>query len=112
MILSAVEGFTEALNKELPPSWNIKAIVVQPGGFKTEWNKGNMIRMKPHLAYTDPSAPGMLFRQMTDHVTYVGDVQKGKQDPRSTGIELILSIVILLFITLFQELRPSFGFQS
>ena len=34
----ALEGFTESLNKELLPSWNIKASIIEPGGFETRWS--------------------------------------------------------------------------
>lgn len=33
---SALEGFTEAVSKEMLPEWNIKAVIVEPGGFQTE----------------------------------------------------------------------------
>lgn len=33
----AVEGFTESLNQELKPEWNIKLTCVEPGGFRTDW---------------------------------------------------------------------------
>jgi NAD(P)-dependent dehydrogenase (short-subunit alcohol dehydrogenase family) len=33
----AVEGFTEALSKELKPEWGIKLTCIEPGGFRTDW---------------------------------------------------------------------------
>ena len=33
----AVEGFTEALSKELKPEWNIKLTCIEPGPFRTDW---------------------------------------------------------------------------
>lgn len=30
----AVEGFTEAISKEIKPEWNIKVTCVEPGGFR------------------------------------------------------------------------------
>lgn len=33
----AVEGFTEALSKEVKPEWNIKFTCVEPGAFRTDW---------------------------------------------------------------------------
>lgn len=33
----AVEGFTEALTKEVHPAWGIKFTCVEPGGFRTDW---------------------------------------------------------------------------
>jgi len=33
----AVEGYTEALQQELKPEWNIKLTCIEPGGFRTDW---------------------------------------------------------------------------
>lgn len=33
----AVEGFTEAVQQEVKPEWNIKFTCVEPGGFRTDW---------------------------------------------------------------------------
>lgn len=33
----AVEGYTEALSKELKPEWNIHLTCIEPGGFRTDW---------------------------------------------------------------------------
>lgn len=33
----AVEGFTEALQQELKPEWNIQLTCIEPGGFRTDW---------------------------------------------------------------------------
>ena len=32
-----MEGFTEAVQKELKPEWNIKLTCIEPGGFRTDW---------------------------------------------------------------------------
>jgi len=39
----AVEGFTEALSKEMKEEWKIKFTCIEPGGFRTEWSGGSMI---------------------------------------------------------------------
>ncbi|KAK5109624.1 hypothetical protein LTR62_006861 [Meristemomyces frigidus] len=39
----AVEGFTEALNQEIKPEWNIKLTCIEPGGFRTDWAGRSMI---------------------------------------------------------------------
>ncbi|KAH9912194.1 NAD(P)-binding protein [Epithele typhae] len=54
----ALEGFTEAFNKEMLPEWNIRAVIIQPGGFNTEWGGSSM-------AYNKPHALSVQFRQMT-----------------------------------------------
>jgi len=33
----AVEGFTEAVQQEVKPEWNIKFTCIEPGGFRTDW---------------------------------------------------------------------------
>ncbi|PVH93795.1 NAD(P)-binding protein [Periconia macrospinosa] len=33
----AVEGFTEAISKEVKPEWGIKFTLIEPGGFRTDW---------------------------------------------------------------------------
>ena len=33
----AVEGFTEAVQQELKPEWNISLTCIEPGGFRTDW---------------------------------------------------------------------------
>lgn len=33
----AVEGFTEALSKEVKPEWNIRFTCIEPGAFRTDW---------------------------------------------------------------------------
>lgn len=38
----AVEGFTEAVSKELKPEWGIKLTCIEPGGFRTDWSGRSM----------------------------------------------------------------------
>lgn len=37
-----MEGFTEALSKELKPEWGIKLTCIEPGGFRTDWSGRSM----------------------------------------------------------------------
>jgi len=53
----ALEGFSEALQGELPPEWNIKITIIEPGGFRTEWAKSSLAVIPQHPAYKDPSTP-------------------------------------------------------
>ena len=51
-----MEGYTESLAKEVHPDWNIKFLIVEPGGVKTNYISG--LRHGPsHPAYQDPSCP-------------------------------------------------------
>ncbi|KAG9195241.1 hypothetical protein G6011_361 [Alternaria panax] len=38
----AVEGFTEAISKEVKPEWGIKFTCIEPGGFRTDWSGRSM----------------------------------------------------------------------
>ena len=63
---TALEGFTEALTREMPPEWNIKGIIIQPGSFQTEWGNSS-VRMPHHPAY-DEHSPGAQFHRMLEKV--------------------------------------------
>ena len=39
----AIEGFTEAVSKELKPEWNIRVTCIEPGGFRTDWAGRSMM---------------------------------------------------------------------
>ncbi|TFY77130.1 hypothetical protein EWM64_g6880 [Hericium alpestre] len=55
----ALEGFTQAFTREMPPEWNIKGIIIEPGGFKT--------------------GPGAKFKNMVFKASAIGDVHKAAQ---------------------------------
>lgn len=75
--LVALEGFTEAFTKEMLPEWNIKAVIIEPGGFATEWSKSSMVHFPVPSAYDKPHAPSVRFRQMTAGATvFTGDPRK------------------------------------
>jgi len=69
----ALEGFSESLSKELPSEWNIKVTIIEPGGVRTDWNKGSMVRVASHPAYTGAQAPSTLFRHMVDDLESTND---------------------------------------
>ncbi|KAI0668233.1 NAD-P-binding protein, partial [Trametes maxima] len=70
----ALEGWSEALAKEVDPAWNIKAssrsltdhrrvTIVEPGAFKTSvFDKGSMVIVPQHPAYNNPALPVWNFR--------------------------------------------------
>lgn len=64
----AMEGWTEAVAKELPTEWNIHLCNVEPGGVKTKYASSSMKTMEQrHPAYADPSYPtNALLAYMTD----------------------------------------------
>jgi len=74
--VKALEGFTESLNKEFPPSWNIKASIIEPGGFKTRWSGDLHIHPQPP-AYSAPDTPTSQWRGLLgSSVMATGDPEK------------------------------------
>jgi hypothetical protein len=57
----------------------VKLIVysIEPGGVRTDWNKGNMISLPSHPAYTGPNTPSSAMRPLI-HNEYTGDPVKGE----------------------------------
>ncbi|KDR77719.1 hypothetical protein GALMADRAFT_278758 [Galerina marginata CBS 339.88] len=70
---STLEGFTEAFSKEMLPEWNIKACILEPGGFETEWRNAS-ITFDQHPAYAGNTAN---FRSLRSSITMLGDPVKG-----------------------------------
>jgi len=58
----ALEGYTEAVAKEMFPEWGIKFLIAEPGGMKTDYAGRSMKVLEPHPAYLDPKAPTNLLR--------------------------------------------------
>ncbi len=52
----AMELFTESVAKEMFPEWNIRCMILEPGGVKTNYVSG-MRYSKRHPAYADPNGP-------------------------------------------------------
>ena len=90
----AVEGFTEALSKELKPEWNINLQLIEPGGFRyvkastdcgncghtdfnrTDWAGRSMAFADRHPAYDHIDAKTNMNKR---HGTQSGDPKKGAQ---------------------------------
>ena len=53
----AVEGFTEAVSKEVSPAWNMHFCLVEPGGTKTNYATSSMQAIPVHPAYAAPDMP-------------------------------------------------------
>ncbi|KAI0169300.1 NAD(P)-binding protein [Hypoxylon sp. FL1284] len=54
----AMEGWTEAVAKELPSAWNIHLCNIEPGGVETNFATSSLKHMaNRHPAYADPSYP-------------------------------------------------------
>ncbi|TVY13585.1 putative oxidoreductase [Lachnellula arida] len=52
----ALEGLTKSVNRELNPKWNIKLMILSPGGVKTKF-ASNMRFLPRHPAYNNDEAP-------------------------------------------------------
>ena len=72
-MIIALEGFSEGLQKELLPEWNIKIIIIQPGGVRTEWAKGNMVDRPLPAAYDTPDSPANQLRDIVKNDTPTSD---------------------------------------
>ncbi|KFZ12105.1 hypothetical protein V501_04380 [Pseudogymnoascus sp. VKM F-4519 (FW-2642)] len=53
----AIEGWTECASLEVHPDWNIKYLILELGGVKTEFAGSNYIYAATHPDYVDPSCP-------------------------------------------------------
>jgi NAD(P)-dependent dehydrogenase (short-subunit alcohol dehydrogenase family) len=71
----ALEGFTESFSKEMLPEWNIKACILEPGGFETEWRNAS-VKFDQHPAYAGNPAN---FRALRSSIAMLGDPAKGAQ---------------------------------
>jgi hypothetical protein len=76
---TALEGFTEAFSKEMLPSWNIKMTIIEPGGFRTEWNASSMITLPQHPAYNTPESATSKSRKFTKGAILKGDPAKAAE---------------------------------
>lgn len=74
---AALEGFSEGLNKELDPAWNIRVTAVQPGGVRTQWAQGNMQDLPLPAAYASPDGIATRFRQLIKGNPPMNDSDKG-----------------------------------
>jgi len=73
----AVEGFTEAISKEVKPEWGIKFTCIEPGGFRTDWAGRSMDFGKiNNPAYDHMNAKETMGAR---HGTQAGDPAKGAQ---------------------------------
>ncbi|KAM5542035.1 hypothetical protein V8D89_004345 [Ganoderma adspersum] len=72
----ALEGFTEALSKEMVPAWNIRAIIVQPGGFRTEWAGSSMLTFPLPPQYDGADAPSIKIRKLLSQSHAMGDPRR------------------------------------
>ena len=95
-LIVALEGFTEALAKEMLPEWNIKATIIEPGGFRTEWGGSSMETIPSLPVYRQAHAPSEAVRQMIDPKSFIGDPKKCGQTLYEVGCRKDLPIRLQL----------------
>ena len=69
----AVEGFTEAVSKEVKPEWGIKFTNIEPGGFRTDWAGRSMSFGERKTPYDHLNAKETMGKR---HGTQTGDPPK------------------------------------
>lgn len=70
----AVEGFSEAVQQEVKPEWNIKFTCIEPGGFRTDWAGRSMaFAENKNPAYDHINAKEQMGKR---HGTQAGDPYK------------------------------------
>ncbi|KAH7927478.1 NAD(P)-binding protein [Leucogyrophana mollusca] len=70
----AIEGFSECLNAELEPEWNIRVLIIEPGWFRTKIILETP-RVPSHPAYQSPSSHAMQTRREIDTVYDSEEIQ-------------------------------------
>jgi hypothetical protein len=62
----------------MPAQWNIKGVIIEPGGFATNWSSAGMVTVPPHPAYPKDS-PGNKIIAMRENAPKIGDVHRAAQ---------------------------------
>lgn len=74
---AALESLTESLKREMNPSWNISAVIVELGGFRTEWAGESLKTLPQPPHYQGEDTPSSQFRAASfDSSKYIGDPAK------------------------------------
>lgn len=55
------------------PEWNIKGIIIETGGFPTEWHIGSMVRLPPLTQYDTPHSSMTIVKQTRAKMRPIGD---------------------------------------
>ncbi|KAG0697845.1 hypothetical protein DFH29DRAFT_856502 [Suillus ampliporus] len=71
----ALEGFSDGLAKELPPSWNIKICIIEPGSFHTGRVDGRA-PLPQYPPYADESFVTSVLRRRLSTGLLAGDAEK------------------------------------
>ncbi|KAB5545879.1 short-chain dehydrogenase [Coniochaeta sp. 2T2.1] len=66
----AMEGFTEAVQKEVRPEWNIHFCLVEPGGVQTNYATTSTQKIAVHPAYAAEDTPARVLERYIDNPEY------------------------------------------
>jgi len=84
----ALEGISEALSKELHPSWNIKVTILEIGGFDTRGVKSeSLVTVPAHPAYTAPDSVTQGVRNYLAGPLDFADPKKGGREIRNIAYD-------------------------
>ena len=84
----AVEGISEALSKELHPSWNIKVNILEIGGFDTRGTSSeSLVTVPEHPAYTAPDSVTKFVRGFLAGPMKQGDARKAAREIRNIAYD-------------------------
>ena len=72
------------------PDWNIKFLILEPGGVKTEFAGSNLVLSDRHLAYMDPKCP---YNEISELLSSSELKSKAWADAQDTA-KVIFSLVI------------------
>jgi len=74
----ALEGFTESLKKEMVPEWNIRVMIVEPGGFTTGWAGDGLVKYPAPAKYAAPETPSSIYREMHERIkeSHIGNPER------------------------------------
>ena len=92
-----VEGISEALSKELHPSWNIKISILEFGAFQTRMGSPESVVTVPvHPAYTAPDSVTKLAREYLAGPRVKGDAKKVTREIRNIAYDDTVGLRISL----------------
>jgi hypothetical protein len=74
----------------MPPDWNIKFLILEPGGMRTKFAAGGMKYVPAHPAYQDPSFPT---RQLEAFLQNAEQFNAVSADPERTADVVVNAIL-------------------
>ena len=93
----ALVGISEALSKELHPSWNIKINILELGGFSTRGTSSeSLVTVPVHPAYTASDCATQFMRGYLAGPLDQGDAKKAAREIRNIASDDTAGLIIPL----------------